>query len=272
MPTEWSLSNTLAGWTTLESGGAIVDVMKTLEGKAALVTGGSRGLGNEVARALARQGARVVMVARDAAALAEAVRDVRADAARDVHGLAFDVGRKEDVHAITGAAAALVGPLDVLVHAASTLGPLPMPLLLDTACEDLGAVLEVNLVGPFRLTKVIAGSMALRRTGTVVFVSSDAAAEAYPRWGAYGISKAAQDHLARVFAAEVPHVRFLAVDPGEMDTKMHADAIPDADRSTLARPADVAERLVSWIASGAEKPPSGARVTIAELASEGGAR
>ncbi len=228
------------------------------------MTGASRGLGKEVARALGRRGARVVMVARDGAALAEAVREVRADAVRDVHGLAFDVGRKEDTHAITGAASALVGPIDLLVHAASTLGPLPMPLLLDTACEDLAAVLEVNLVGPFRLTKVIAGSMALRRTGTVVFVSSDAAVEAYPRWGAYGISKAAQDHLTRVLAAELPDVHFLAVDPGEMDTKMHADALPDADRSALASPADVAEQVVAWLARGRQR--SGARVTIAELA------
>ena len=162
------------------------------------------------------------------------------------------------MHRIGGAAGALVGDIDIVVHAASTLGPVPMPLLLDTDCEDLERVLAVNLVGPFRLTKVLAGPMVLRQRGLVIFVSSDAAVSAYAGWGSYGISKAAQDHLARSLAAELDPVRFLAVDPGEMDTKMHADAMPDADRSTLARPADVAARLVTLIRN-AESVPNGSR-------------
>ena len=70
---------------------------------------------------------------------------------------AADVGDKEDIHRIAGAAAALVGPIDLLVHNASTLGPTPLRLLLDTECEDLGQVLDVNLLGPFRLTRALAG-------------------------------------------------------------------------------------------------------------------
>jgi NAD(P)-dependent dehydrogenase (short-subunit alcohol dehydrogenase family) len=91
--------------------------------------------------------------------------------------------------------------------------------------------------------------MALRGSGVVVHVSSDAAVEPYPRWGAYGISKAAQDHLARILGAELADtgVRVLAVDPGEMDTAMHAAAIPEADRATLQRPADVAKRIAALI-------------------------
>ncbi len=237
-----------------------------LAGRTALITGGSRGLGREVGRALVARGARVVLVARDAAALDEAVEEVRAAGAAaggEAYGLAFDVGAKEDAHRIAGAASALIGPIDLLVHAASTLGPLPMPLLADTPCEDLAAVLDVNLLGPFRLTKIVAGSMALRGGGLVVFTSSDAAVEAYPRWGAYGVSKAAQDHLARVFAVEMPEVGFVAFDPGEMDTKMHADAMPDADRATLASPEVVGSALVRWIARGDTK--SGARVTVKEI-------
>jgi NAD(P)-dependent dehydrogenase (short-subunit alcohol dehydrogenase family) len=124
--------------------------------------------------------------------------------------------------------------------------------LLDTECEDLHEVLEANLVGPFRLTKIIAGSMALRGEGVVVHVSSDAAVAAYPRWGAYGVSKAAQDHLSRQWAAEIGElgVRVFAVDPGEMDTEMHARAIPDADRSSLASPRVVAQRIAEMIESG----------------------
>src|SRR5947209_6749531 len=82
-------------------------------------------------------------------------------------------------------------------------------------------VLEVNLVGPFRLTKIIAGAMALRGHGLIINISSDAAVEAYPRWGAYSVSKAALDHLTRIFAAELDGsgVRFVALDPGEMNTQ-----------------------------------------------------
>jgi NAD(P)-dependent dehydrogenase (short-subunit alcohol dehydrogenase family) len=221
-----------------------------IQGEAALVTGASAGLGKEVARQLARKGARVVMVARRKEALDAAVAEIRAETGRaDVHGLAFDVGDKEAIHRIAGAAAALVGSPSIVIHNASTLGPVPMPLLLDTDCEDLERVLAVNLVGPFRLTKALAGPMVLAKRGIFVFVSSDAAVSAYARWGSYGVSKAAADHLARSFAAEVEGVRFYAFDPGEMDTKMHADAIPDADPKTLARPADVAARLVALLES-----------------------
>ncbi|MBX3188084.1 MAG: SDR family oxidoreductase [Labilithrix sp.] len=241
-----------------------------IENAAVLVTGASRGLGRELSIALARAGARVAMVARGEEALEEAVAAANA-AARGphgergaAHGLAFDVGDKTAIHRIAGAAVALVGNLDVVVHNASTLGRVPMPLLLDTDCEELERVLAVNLLGPFRLTKALAGSMFLRKTGVVAFVSSDAAVSAYARWGAYGVSKAAQDHLARTFAAELDPVRFFAVDPGEMDTKMHADAIPDADRSTLADPRDVALRLVTLLTRAA-RVPNGARVLASDF-------
>jgi NAD(P)-dependent dehydrogenase (short-subunit alcohol dehydrogenase family) len=80
------------------------------------------------------------------------------------------------------------------------------------------------------------------------------------------VSKAALDHLVRVWAAELDGtgVRFLTVDPGEMATQMHADAIPDADPRTLARPEDVAARIVRLIAAS-ESGPSGARIAVADL-------
>src|SRR5262249_62392311 len=145
---------------------------------------------------------------------------------------------REAMNPWAGAAAALVGSIEVLVHNASSRGPTRLPLLLDTACEDLESVLAVNLVGPFRLTKVIAGSMALRGTGLVIHVTSDAGVAPYERWGAYGVSKAALDHLGRIWAEELKDagVRFLTIDPGEMDTAMHAAGMPDSDRTTLARP------------------------------------
>jgi NAD(P)-dependent dehydrogenase (short-subunit alcohol dehydrogenase family) len=121
-------------------------------------------------------------------------------------------------------------------------------------------VLAVNLIGPFRLTKAIAGSMALRGRGTIVHVSSDASVNAYPAWGAYSASKAALDHLGRVLAVELaPHgVRVLSVDPGDMNTEMHRAAIPDANPSDLADPDDVAARIVRLLES--ERVASGSRV------------
>jgi NAD(P)-dependent dehydrogenase (short-subunit alcohol dehydrogenase family) len=229
--------------------------------KAVLITGAGRGLGAGLARVLAERGARVVLVARDAAALSAVAEEIRARGGV-AHALPADVGDKNAIHALAGAAAALVGPIDVLVHNASALGPTPLRLLLDTECEDLARVLDVNLIGPFRLSKVIAGSMALRKTGLIVHVSSDAAVQAYPTWGAYSVSKAALDHLSRLWAAELGEfgVRVLSVDPGEMNTRMHADAVPDADPAALADPNAVAERVASIIehadiiANGARLP------------------
>ncbi len=231
-----------------------------IQGTGALITGASRGLGRALAEALAQRGARLALVARDAGPLADVVGTIRARGGV-AHAIAADVGAKDAIHRIAGQAQGLVGEIDLAIHNASTLGPVPLRLLLDTECEDLAAVLETNLVGPFRLTRVLAGAMALRGAGVLVHVSSDAAVETYPRWGAYGISKAAQDHLSRILAAELDGtgVRVLAVDPGEMDTAMHAAAIPDADRAQLQRPADVAARIVRMIEDPA-RAPSGARL------------
>jgi len=190
----------------------------------------------------------------------------------DAHGISADVADKDAAAAIAGQAEALVGPVDLLVNAASTLGPVPLRLLLDTDCEDLARALEVNLVGPFRLTKAVAGAMALRGRGLVVNVSSDAGVEAYARWGAYGASKAALDHLSRIWAAELAGtgVRVLAVDPGEMNTRMHAEAMPEADPALLADPADVAARLLALLAQD-PPPASGSRLIVTAAPAPGGA-
>lgn len=235
-------------------------VAMDIRNTSSLVTGASRGLGLALARRLAAAGSRVVLVARDAEPLERAAAEIRA-VGGTAHAIAADIGDKDAIHPLAGQAAALAGPVDILVNNASTLGPTPLRLLLDTECEDLERALSVNLVGPFRLSKVIAGSMALRRRGVVVNVSSDAAVEPYPTWGAYAASKAALDHLSRIWAAELAEhgVRVLAVDPGEMDTRMHADAIPDADPSTLARPDDIAARITAMI-EAEDRARSGARL------------
>ena len=243
----------------------VVEVAMELVGRAALVTGASRGLGAALAAELARQRARVVAVARGVEALEEAVATIRSEGG-EAHALAADVGDKQAIYPLLGVATALVGPIDLLVLNASTLGRLPMPELADTGCEEMEHVLQVNLLGPFRLAKAVVGSMVVRGGGTVVGISSDAAVSGYPRWGAYGVSKAALDHLLRTWAAELADVgvRFLSVDPGEMDTRMHADAMPEAPREGLERPEVVARRIVEVVTSPA-RWPSGTRIEASRL-------
>ncbi|MBI3892633.1 MAG: SDR family oxidoreductase [Candidatus Wallbacteria bacterium] len=233
------------------------------ENKAVLITGASRGLGAALARELAGRGARVALVARDGPELAAVVGQIRA-AGGEAHAIVADVADKQAVLPIAGSASAVLGPIDLLVHNASSLGPVPMRDLLDTDCEDLEAALATNLVGPFRLSKALAGPMVLRGSGTIVHITSDAAVRAYPGWGAYGASKAALDHLSRIWAAELQDtgVRFLAIDPGEMNTRMHADAMPEADPATLADPADVARSIAGRLAR-IDAPESGSRLELA---------
>jgi NAD(P)-dependent dehydrogenase (short-subunit alcohol dehydrogenase family) len=227
----------------------------------AIITGASRGLGLGLARSLALDhGLRVALVARSPGALDAAVAGILA-AGGEAVGIAADLGDKRAIHRISGVAAAALGDIDMLVNNASSLGPTPLRPLLDSECEDFGAVLEANLLGPFRLTKAVLGAMVLRGRGRILNISSDAAVEAYPDWGLYGVSKAALDHLSRSFAAEVEGtgVRVFAVDPGEMDTQMHAAAIPDADRSSLSDPAEVAQALARLLVD--PSPPAEVRLS-----------
>jgi NAD(P)-dependent dehydrogenase (short-subunit alcohol dehydrogenase family) len=209
-------------------------------------------LGRALAEHLAAQGARVVLVARHEEDLAPVVDGILARGGQ-AWALAADVGDPTAAVTIAAAAATFAGPVNLLVNNASTLGAVPLPLLLDLPAEALQRTFEVNVVGPFRLTQALAGPMVLAGGGTVINISSDAAVEAYPTWGGYAASKAALDHLTRTWSAELEGtgVRFLAVDPGEMNTAMHAAAIPEADPAALKDPRDVARSLVGLIADAA---------------------
>ena len=118
------------------------------------------------------------------------------------------------------------------------------------------------LLGPFRLTKALLGALAASaRSGpgaVVVNITSDAAATPYPGWGAYGASKAALSHLSRIWDEELRAlgVRAIAVDPGDMDTPLHALAVPDADPATLKRPRDAALDVIAAIAAAWPVPAS----------------
>ena len=216
------------------------------------VTGGTSGLGRALVEAFAARGDQVAFVARDAAR----VRRVAGEVATS-HGIVGDVAKKDDVHAIALQIGGALGGLDVLIHNASSLGPVPLALLADTECEDFEAALATNVLGPFRLTKALLGLLAASAReaseagarAVVVNVTSDAAVTPYPGWGAYGASKAALLHMSRIWHDELaPHgVAVLAVDPGDMDTPLHAAAIPDADPATLKRPRDAAREIVDRI-------------------------
>ena len=226
----------------------------------ALVTGASQGLGRALVLALARRGVAVALVARRRAPLLAVVEEVRA---LGVRAVAIEADVTGDAARIVGRATAAIGPIDLMVHNASTLGPTPLGPMLDLSGDELARVIDVNLLAPFRLSQLVAGHMALQGQGTLVHISSDAAVEAYPGWGPYSVAKAGLDHMSRLWAAELgAHgVRSLAIDPGEMDTAMHRAALPDADPATLQRPEVVAERLLASL----PMLDNGARVSLPSL-------
>ena len=190
-------------------------------GHVALITGASQGFGRAVARQLAARGLRLVITARDAAALEEAASELR---------------ERTQVEAIAG---------DV-----TTLGLVPLPPLEHLSPAVFQRLFETNAFAPLHLMQH-ALPLLLRSGGTIVNVSSDAAVNAYPGWGGYGASKAALEHFSRTLAAELDGfgVSILVVDPGSMDTKMHRDAEPDADFAAMPSPEEVAVALMRAIAS-----------------------
>ena len=215
----------------------------------AAVTGGTSGLGLALVRELTSRGAHVAFVARTADAVQRIARELP-----NTHGIVGDVARKDDIYPIALQILGELGGLDVLINNASSLGPAPLRLLADTDCEDFEVALATNLLGPFRLTKAVLGALSASaregRGAVVLNVSSDAAINAYPTWGVYSASKAALRHMSAIWNEELVSegVRFLSVDPGDMDTPLHARAVPDTDPATLKRPEHAAKELVDAIA------------------------
>ncbi len=221
--------------------------MNSFKNKNAVITGGSSGLGRALALQLLEKGAKVAIVARNPQPLKALQQEYPA-----LLTFQADVGDKHAIHPLAAAIQSQLGDVDLLINAASSLGPTPLRYLVDTECEDLEAVLQTNLIGPFRLTKALLPGMLLKQAEQaklVVNISSDAAISAYPSWGSYSVSKAALDHLSRIFDAELQAqgVRFLAIDPGDMDTPMHRAAVPDANSADLRDPADSARALLALI-------------------------
>lgn len=212
------------------------------------ITGGTSGLGLALVRELSQRGACVAFIARTRERVAQVMKENAG-----THGIVGDVSVKNDIYPMALQITGELGGLDVLINNASDLGPTPLAMLSDTECEDLERAFATNVFGPFRLTKALMGALAASaregRGAVVLNISSDAAINAYPGWGAYGSSKAALQHLSRIWNEEhaAEGVHFLSLDPGDMDTPMHAAAIPDADPATLKRPAESARELLDAI-------------------------
>jgi NAD(P)-dependent dehydrogenase (short-subunit alcohol dehydrogenase family) len=217
-----------------------------------LVTGASRGLGLALVTALSERGWRVVVDARDARALRDAVRSLPG-----VVALPGDVTNPAHRLALVEAAGAR---LDLLVNNASILGPSPLPPLATHGLAQLREVYEANTIAPLALVQ-----LALPRLvpgAAILNISSDAAVEPYEGWGGYGSSKAALDQLSAILAAEHPELRVYAVDPGDMRTQLHQEAFPGEDISDRPLPEESVPGLLELIAGAL---PSG-RYRARELA------
>jgi NAD(P)-dependent dehydrogenase (short-subunit alcohol dehydrogenase family) len=244
--------------------------MPELKGQVALITGASRGLGHALALEFARQGADLVVNSRAFSAnqLEQTRREVEALGAK-VLTVVADVADRADVERLAAEALARFGRVDILVNNASELGPTPMPYLTDYPIEYFEKVLRTNVIAPFLLTRALIGQMLARGAGSIINVSSDAGVVGYPGWGAYGISKAALDHLTRTWGAELAGtgVRINSVDPGSMDTEMHRAAEPEEDPAQWAKPEQVTEVFV-YLASNEAKEVSGQRFDAQAFARE----
>ena len=206
----------------------------------AIVTGASRGLGLALADALADRGWRLVIDARDGVALEEAAARLRGRT--EVVALPGDVADARHRHALVDAAGA---PLDLLVNNASLLGPSPQPPLAAYPLDALEQVYRVNVLAPLALTQLALPGLA--EGARVLNVTSDAAVEPYEGWGGYGSSKAALEQLTAILAAEQPALRIYAVDPGDMNTRMHQEAFPGEDISDRPPPTASVPGLLALI-------------------------
>jgi NAD(P)-dependent dehydrogenase (short-subunit alcohol dehydrogenase family) len=252
----------------------------TNNGKNAVITGASRGLGLALAKGLAAEGWSLVIDARDGQALDAAAASIRAAAGSapgpftstvtspvtsTVTALAGDITDPAHRAALLAAAEELGGP-DLLVNNAGTLGASPLPALADYPVAELREAFEVNVLAPIALTQLLLPALR-RRGGAVLSVTSDAAVEAYAGWGGYGAAKAALEQASNVLAAEENVVRVWWVDPGDLRTAMHQAAFPGEDISDRPEPGSVvdafnhliSERLPSGRYRAAELKPAGVR-------------
>ncbi len=226
-----------------------------LKEKVALVTGGSRGIGKAVAAAYAREGAEVVVTARDLGGLEAAAKEIRNSGGRVV-ALQSDVADRHQVKDLAKEINRRFGRLHVLLNNASLLGP-RVPIL-EYPEEEWEAAMAVNLNGPFFVIKACLPLMTAGGEGSIINVSSGVGRIGKPRWGAYAASKFGLEGLTQVLAAELQplHIRVNAVNPGGTRTTMRAAAYPEEDPLTLPTPEEITPVFV-YLASDASRDVTG---------------
>src|ERR687893_2355870 len=232
-----------------------------LEGKVALITGASQGLGRALALAYAEAGARVVMNSRSEESLRPVAEEAVSSGA-EVLAIAADVSRSADAERLVGAAVERFGHIDVLVNNAGLLGP---RVAIEEYPEDeWRRVIDANLTGPFLVSKAVIGHMP--EGGSIVNVVSGVSVEGRAEWGAYSVSKFGVEGLTQILASELQErgIRVNAVDPGGMRTEMRAAAYPDEDPMTRITPEENTDVFV-YLASDESKGVTGERFKAQEF-------
>jgi len=221
----------------------------SLEGKVALITGASRGIGAAVAKKFAALGAHVILVARTVGALEEVDDEIQADGGSATL-VPMDLKDLDRIDQLAAEVAERFGKLDILVGNAGILGELrPLDSTTNEIWDD---VMAINVTANFRLIRAFNPLLRKSESGRVIFVTSGVAREPFAYWGgAYAASKAALEMLAKVYAEETEktNIQVNLVDPGVVATNMRAQAMPGEDPGTLATPDEVADIFVKLATS-----------------------
>ncbi len=231
------------------------DIVGKLDGKVALVTGGSRGIGRVIAMAYAREGAKVFICARKKIELKKTAAEIRAMCG-EVSWCAADLSKAREVKRLVRQVCRTYGAIHILVNNASVLGPRePISRYLLSAWEE---VLKVNLTALFLVTREALGVMIRQKEGSIINLSSGVGRIGKARWGAYAASKFGVEGLTQVLADEVKecNIRVNAVNPGGTRTEMRAQAYPDEDPITLPAPEEITPVFV-YLASAESREITG---------------
>ena len=233
---------------------------KLFEGKVALVTGASRGIGSATAKALAAQGAHVIITARTAKDL-EAVEDAIFNAGGNATIAPLDLTDGDSIARLATAVTERWGKLDVLVLNAAMLGTLAPVPAIDGA--EFARLFTLNVTAQQVLIASFDALLRKSDAGRLVALTSSVGAVPRAFWGAYGASKAALETLVASYGEEVKNlsaVRTAIVDPGRTRTQMRAKAYPGEDPATVKEPSIVADAIVTMLTTEFE---TGHRLVVA---------